>query len=172
MLSADRFKRAFQVGDRVRLIQDCWSLPYGRKGDVGTVTGFAGGTPVVDGIGDDDDGGGPRSKRHATPGWAVVAGLLEFVVDDEALPFRDPARKFRYMSDALAPDTAKPNYYRFSVKGVDMDVTDLIQALGLGFEEGNVLKYVIRAGRKTESVTEDLNKAAEYIRRRLEREPK
>ena len=63
-------------------------------------------------------------------------------------------------------EPTKPNYYRFSIRGIEMDVTDVIQALNLGFEAGNILKYVIRAGHKDQSKEiEDLRKAREYINR-------
>jgi len=60
----------------------------------------------------------------------------------------------------------KPNYYQFTVRGHTLDVTDMIQALNLGFEAGNVVKYIARAGRKdaTKEI-EDLKKAREYIDR-------
>jgi len=67
---------------------------------------------------------------------------------------------------APSATATKPNYYRFEVRGQTLDVTDVIQGLGLGFEAGNVLKYLARAGRKDVTThTEDLEKAREYIDR-------
>ena len=69
---------------------------------------------------------------------------------------------------SIAPkvEEMKPNYYQFTVRGHTLDVTDMIQALNLGFEAGNVIKYIARAGRKdaTKEI-EDLKKAREYIDR-------
>lgn len=42
---------------------------------------------------------------------------------------------------------------------------DLIRDLGLSYEEGNIVKYLTRAGRKTKDPSKDLQKAAAYIDR-------
>lgn len=44
-----------------------------------------------------------------------------------------------------------------------------IQEMGLSYEEGNVVKYLARAGKKTQDPTEDLAKAAAYLRRIIAR---
>lgn len=46
---------------------------------------------------------------------------------------------------------------------------DFIKEMGLSFEEGNVVKYLARAGKKTADPTEDLAKAAAYLRRIIAR---
>jgi hypothetical protein len=67
------------------------------------------------------------------------------------------------------PTVLKPNHYAIEVKGVKFDVIDLIQALDIGFELGNALKYIIRAGKKQDNPTaQDLSKAMECIRRRVD----
>lgn len=43
----------------------------------------------------------------------------------------------------------------------------IIEALGLDFTLGNCLKYIIRAGKKGDAIT-DLSKAAWYLNRRIE----
>lgn len=55
-----------------------------------------------------------------------------------------------------------PNYY--TVPGIG-DVSTIIDALGMGhdFRIGNILKYVIRAGRKTKDPLLDLKKARSYL---------
>lgn len=45
------------------------------------------------------------------------------------------------------------------------EVWDFIRDMGLSYEEGNVVKYLSRAGKKTEDPSEDLAKAAAYLRR-------
>ena len=56
----------------------------------------------------------------------------------------------------------RPDYY----KGKDgKDVTDFIVAQELGFFSGNIIKYIVRAGRKTKDPIEDLLKAKEYLER-------
>lgn len=62
-----------------------------------------------------------------------------------------------------------PSHYAGRIEAIDF-----IEAHGLNFNLGNVIKYVTRAGRKnTESAQEALQKASWYIQReiwRLERE--
>jgi hypothetical protein len=58
----------------------------------------------------------------------------------------------------------RPAHYQ-SNNGVQ--VIDVIEHFGLGFHLGNVVKYVIRAGRKGD-VREDIQKAIWYLERYLE----
>ena len=68
-----------------------------------------------------------------------------------------------------ATTPTKPNYYRFEVRGVPVDIIDVIQGLGLGCEAGNVYKYLARAGKKDASKhIEDLEKAREWLDRLIE----
>lgn len=46
-----------------------------------------------------------------------------------------------------------------------VEVIDVIERWGLGFELGNALKYICRAGRKEQSALEDLEKAVWYAER-------
>lgn len=48
-----------------------------------------------------------------------------------------------------------------------IEVIDVIEDWGLGFSLGNALKYICRAGRKTNDPLEDLKKAQWYIRRAM-----
>ena len=57
-----------------------------------------------------------------------------------------------------------PDYYR-SNSGVE--VIDIIEEFGLGFHLGNVVKYVLRAGHKSNEL-EDLEKAKWYLERVIE----
>lgn len=45
----------------------------------------------------------------------------------------------------------------------------VIEAWDLGFCLGNTVKYIARAGRKTSSPVQDLEKAAWYLNREIER---
>jgi rRNA processing protein Krr1/Pno1 len=67
------------------------------------------------------------------------------------------------MSDAHDPVNA-PAHYR----GNGMEAIDVIEAFALGFRLGNAVKYILRAGRKGD-VVEDLEKAAWYLRREIEK---
>lgn len=49
-----------------------------------------------------------------------------------------------------------------------IEVIDVIEAFGLGFHLGNVVKYVLRAGRKGDAL-EDLEKAAWYLDREIDK---
>ncbi len=65
------------------------------------------------------------------------------------------------------PDAANPNHY-----GGD-HVQRFIERFNLNFALGNVVKYVSRAGRKRgESKLTDLQKAAWYLGREIERTKK
>lgn len=60
----------------------------------------------------------------------------------------------------------KPNYYNVEVNGVKCDVIDIINGIGLNFNLGNVLKYIVR---DKQNKIEDLKKAMTYIAREIER---
>ena len=54
----------------------------------------------------------------------------------------------------------RPDHYQG--KG-GLQVIEVIDAFGLGFSLGNVIKYVLRAGHKGDKIT-DLEKAIEYLK--------
>ena len=58
-----------------------------------------------------------------------------------------------------------PSYY--TTGGIE--AIDVIEAWGLGFNLGNVVKYIARAGRKTADSLQDLRKAAWYLDREIKR---
>lgn len=63
-----------------------------------------------------------------------------------------------------------PDYY---LKDSGYEVIDVINAWKLGFELGNVIKYVARAGKKDpRKEIEDLEKAKEYIDLQIEKQKK
>ena len=64
------------------------------------------------------------------------------------------------MSDAVN----HPSHY--NVGGIE--VIDAIDAWGLNFSRGNVVKYVARAGHKSDEI-EDLEKAEFYLKHEIER---
>lgn len=62
-------------------------------------------------------------------------------------------------------DKIKPNYYK-SKSG--QDVLDVIEDFELDFYVGNCLKYIVRSGKKDKETTlSDLNKAVEYLQRKI-----
>lgn len=60
-----------------------------------------------------------------------------------------------------------PNHYQ----GNGIEVIDVIEAFGLNFHLGNVVKYVLRCGKKDDEITE-LEKAAWYLNREIENRKK
>jgi len=66
--------------------------------------------------------------------------------------------------DLLIPsDAIKPNHYPNAGKN---DVITFCQDNGIGFVEGNVIKYVVR--HKNKNGVEDLKKAQEYLKRLID----
>ena len=59
-----------------------------------------------------------------------------------------------------------PTYYQ---RG-SSDVWNFIRDQGLNFHLGNVIKYICRAGYKTDSKIQDLEKALHYLENELEHE--
>ena len=59
-----------------------------------------------------------------------------------------------------------PDYYQ---RG-SCDVWDFIREQGLNFHLGNAIKYIARAGHKTTSKIEDLEKAIHYLENELTHE--
>jgi len=57
-----------------------------------------------------------------------------------------------------------PSHY----KSGGIEVIDVIEAFELGFRLANVIKYVLRAGRKGDAL-EDLEKAAWYLDREIDK---
>jgi hypothetical protein len=64
----------------------------------------------------------------------------------------------------MTDNVNKPAHYQFSNGAQVIDITE-----NLTFNAGNVVKYVARAGRKTDDPIEDLRKARFYINREIER---
>ena len=58
-----------------------------------------------------------------------------------------------------------PAYYKTG----GVEAIDAIEAWGLGFHLGNVVKYIARAGHKTKDSLRDLKKAEWYLSREIER---
>jgi Protein of unknwon function (DUF3310) len=64
-------------------------------------------------------------------------------------------------------DAINPPHYKTIIKGVEIQPIDVIEAREFGFNCGNALKYLWRAGLKTDDVTEDLKKARWYLDREI-----
>lgn len=57
-----------------------------------------------------------------------------------------------------------PDHY----KGTKFEVIDIIEDYNLGFNLGNAIKYILRAGKK-DCFSQDLEKAIWYLKREMER---
>jgi len=66
--------------------------------------------------------------------------------------------------NSSAEQVVKPDHYQG--KG-GLQAIDVIEAFGLGFSLGNVIKYVLRAGKKEDRL-QDLEKAMEYLKFEIE----
>jgi Protein of unknwon function (DUF3310) len=63
-----------------------------------------------------------------------------------------------------------PNHYQLPIikaSGQMLEVIDVVEAANLNFRLGNALTYILRAGKKTAAVEEDLQKAIWYLDREL-----
>ena len=66
----------------------------------------------------------------------------------------------------MESEVCHPAYY--GGKDNVYEAIKVIEAWGLGFNLGSVLKYIARAGKKTESPLKDLEKALFYVKREIE----
>lgn len=62
-------------------------------------------------------------------------------------------------------DGGNANYYCSN----GIEAQDVIEAFELNFARGSALKYLLRAGRKTDNEIRDLEKARAYIDREIQR---
>ena len=72
---------------------------------------------------------------------------------------------YYYKHKQKEENAIKPSHY----KAGEFDVIAFCQLHNINFDLGNVIKYVTRAGKKeNNSELQDLNKAMEYLKRRIE----
>ena len=74
----------------------------------------------------------------------------------------------RIYTNMKAQTQTNPDYY----KRDGIEVIDFIDAFGLNFNLGNVIKYVARAGQKTNDVLIDLKKAERYLQYEIKKHEK
>lgn len=78
----------------------------------------------------------------------------------------DPEYKPEREKDNHCPaeKATRPDHYKTS-SGIELfEITDC-----LNFNLGNVVKYVFRAGKKSDNIIEDLKKASVYLQREIDR---
>jgi len=108
---------------------------------------------------------GIRCNREVTnPELQFCTGLCQYSESDgfQTVHSTNPVdAEFVPVSDPISP-----NHY---IGKAGLEVRDVIAAFELGFNLGNVVKYVLRAGKKNpEKRREDLQKARKYIDFELE----
>ena len=65
----------------------------------------------------------------------------------------------------------RPNHYRMNIKGIQIEVMDIIESILTpeevrGYKKGNVLKYILRE--KLKNGLEDLKKCENYLKRLIQ----
>ena len=70
-------------------------------------------------------------------------------------------------AEAEYAETDHPSHY--GGKDNNYEVINVIEAWSLDFSAGNVVKYLYRAGKKTEDPLKDLQKAKWYLNRLIEK---
>lgn len=75
-------------------------------------------------------------------------------------------------------DTINPKHYKIIVEGQEIQVADIIDALGLNWKRAFAVKYLLRAGEKpeqgmsqAEKELDDLKKALWYVQREIDQHP-
>ena len=93
--------------------------------------------------------------------WKQDVGIEDNQSADDA-----PAHTSEQLADIERRETVNhPSYYKTG----GIEAIDTIEAWGLGFNLGNVVKYIARCGRKSDNVLGDLKKAAWHLNREIER---
>jgi hypothetical protein len=96
-------------------------------------------------------------------GCAGNLNKLTFVKDCWYCKTCESIEKLRQKCGELSQQP-QPYYHSGTYEAINV-----IEAWGLNFCLGNVIKYVARAGRKTDNPIEDLEKAKWYIEREIEK---
>ena len=85
----------------------------------------------------------------------VLQGYADAYTEDQTRRGLEDLERYNHNS------ANHPDYY--GGEGNIYEAIKIIEAYDLNFSLGNVIKYVLRAGKKNESAIEDLEKAARYI---------
>lgn len=104
--------------------------------------------------------GYPTTINEAKNSAKVVGETIEEVAKNI-----EETMKVAYGENKLPINVIKPRHYQAG----NFDVITFCQKHNLSFDVGNIIKYVTRAGKKEgNSELQDLNKAMEYLKRRIE----
>ena len=109
-------------------------------------------------------------KRHKGEGWPTFYAELDKIIDAKIDGRPDFNIKF---SEKFLQDMGKVGYSpvnhpsHYGGEDNPYEAIKVIEAWDLGFNLGNVVKYLSRAGKKGEPL-EDLRKAAWYLNREIQ----
>lgn len=119
-----------------------------------------------------------RNSCGCNPSTVGCRFTLEDKWKHEAGIKDNPYAKDHRRADAAPVDTSEqlvdiehreavnhPAYYKTG----GIEAIDVIEAWDLNFCLGNTIKYISRAGRKSDKILEDLRKAAWYLNREIQR---
>lgn len=106
-------------------------------------------------------------ERQEEKAWNMTASAQKGTQSPQYNPtlrYDDPTVK------SLRDPVEHPAHYTFG----KIEVLDAIEDWGLDYHRGNILKYIVRAGKKGDKLIEDLRKARFYLDRyiRLHQEHK
>ena len=108
-----------------------------------------------------------NQERQEEKAWNMTASAQKTSRSPQYNPtlrYDDPTVK------SLRDPVEHPAHYTFG----KIEVLDAIEDWGLDYHRGNILKYIVRAGKKGDKLIEDLRKARFYLDRyiRLHQEHK
>lgn len=91
--------------------------------------------------------------------------------NEDSLPPEDSSSLYLKMTGGINPELLGPNpsekvNHPSHYQGHKFEVIDIIEDFDLGFNLGNAIKYILRAGKKG-LVIEDLKKAIWYLQREI-----
>lgn len=101
--------------------------------------------------------------EHYANSGALIRG---FTWDKTLLGHEFWEQVIEYRNFSLAEEVLKPQTSPYYGSG-EYEAINVIEAWGLNFNLGNVVKYIKRAGKKTPEVLPDLEKALWYIEREI-----
>ncbi len=106
-------------------------------------------------------------ERQEEKAWNTTGSAQKMSQSPQYNPtlrYNDPTVK------SLRDPVEHPAHYTFG----KIEVLDAIEDWGLDYHRGNILKYIVRAGKKGDNLIEDLRKARFYLDRyiRLHQEHK
>jgi hypothetical protein len=114
-----------------------------------------------------DDAGGRQWRCYEVP-QALRPYLVAEKVSPPPADWRAVGDDFRERYGFMDPKTGDPVNHPAHYKRGGMEAIDVIEAFDLGFQLGNAVKYILRAGHKGDAL-EDLKKARWYLDREIGR---